>query len=136
MKPATSHLGQEIQMFILRHGAQLDQLAQEMGISSVGLSNLIHGRRSFRDETLSKLAATPLMMAGGFTLRRLKAFRAMDEYEVDEMVLAVLEYVKRHGVAALPNNFFDQLQGDLRRFEPLPADAVWQLQQYFESAQQ
>jgi transcriptional regulator with XRE-family HTH domain len=134
MKPASSYLGQELQVFLLRQGAQLDELARQVGLSAVGLSNLIHGRRQFRDETLQRLSETPLLIDGGFTLRRLKALRAMDDYSMEELIVSVLEYVKADGVGGLPEEFFEEIQQELARFRPAGADVVQQLAEYFQTS--
>lgn len=115
MKPSAYFLGQEIQYYLLRHSVSLEQLSEETGISQEGLSNLIHGRRRFKDETLQKLAGSATFNKGGFTLRRLKALRAMDEYELSELVLAVLEHIKQGRLDTLPDDFFEPLVQELSR---------------------
>ncbi len=94
MKPSSKKLGQAIQLFLLKHGHQVEALASEMGITSEGLSNLIHGRRCFKNETLQRLANTSIMTNGGLGLNKLKALRAMDEYTMDELLIVLVEVVK------------------------------------------
>ncbi len=127
MKPALSHLGQEIQVFLLRQGQQLDSVATQMGMSPVGLSNLIHGRRRFKDATLQRLAATNIFTEGGFTLHRLRALRAMDDYAVPELLLAVMEQIKRGQLQQLSPQSFQAIREELVRFENLPPEAVSRL---------
>jgi len=113
MKPSSKKLGQEIQLFLLRQGYQVEDLAKEMGITSEGLSNLIHGRRRFKDATLSRLAAASLVKKGGLTVEKLKAFRAMDEYEVNELLLALLEFIKSGALDRLSETVMTQIQDEL-----------------------
>lgn len=94
MKPSATKLGQSIQLHLLKQGHQVEELAGQMAITSEGLSNLIHGRRRFKDDTLQRLASTEIMTTGGFTVEKLKAYRAMDEYSSDELVLVLIEYLK------------------------------------------
>lgn len=115
MKPSAYYLGQEIQYYLLRQRVLLEQLADEMGVTQEALSNMIHGRRRFKDETLKAMANTPLFNKGGFTLRRLRALRAMDEYDLSELMLAVLEHIKQGQLDALPDDFFDPLIDELAR---------------------
>ncbi len=115
MKPSDSHLGQALQLYLIKQGHQIDELARQLEITSEGLSNLIHGRRRFRDETLERLAETAIFKAGSFSLQRLKALRAMDEYSLSELILSVLEYIKKGEVERLPSDFFHQLQEELER---------------------
>ncbi len=124
MKPSDSYLGQAIQLFLLKQGYLVDELARQLEMTSEGLSNLIHGRRRFRDETLTRLAVTPIFQQGCFSLQRLKALRAMDEYNLNELILAVVEYVKRGEIERLPKDFFAQLQEELEKngFPPALAD--------------
>ncbi len=89
MKASTTHLGHKIQQFLLENRAQLDDVATEMLISPDSLSNLIHGRRRFKDETLQRLAATSLFKKNEFSYETLKAYRALDEYTPDELAQAV-----------------------------------------------
>lgn len=121
MKPSQYYLGQEIQFFLLRQGAQLESLALQAGMTQESLSNLIHGRRRFKDQTLEKIAATSLFKEGDFTLLRLKALRAMDEYDMSELVCAMLEYIKRGELEQLPDHFFETLAVELRRVGLPPA---------------
>ncbi|MFN8615226.1 MAG: helix-turn-helix transcriptional regulator [Vampirovibrionales bacterium] len=116
MKPSDTTLGHEIQLYLVRQGATLELLAQQVGITQEALSNLIHGRRRFRDETLSALAQTPLFQQGGFSEPRLKALRAVDEYGMNELILAVAELVKRGQLETLPDCFFDDLRQEMARF--------------------
>lgn len=113
MKPSGKKLGLELQLYLMRQGVAVEELAQQLGITPDGLSNLIHGRRRFRDETLERLAQTPLLQQGNFTLARLKALRAMDEYGFEELVLALLMYVQQGEIDRLPPDFFDALQAEL-----------------------
>ncbi len=94
MKPSSKKLGQAIQLFLLKQGHQVEALASQMGITSEGLSNLIHGRRRFKNETLQRLANTPIMVNGHIGLSRLKALRAMDEYTMDEFLIVLVEAIK------------------------------------------
>ncbi len=124
MKPSETKLGLEIQLFLLKQGIQIEDLARQMGITADGLSNLIHGRRRFRDDTLQRLASTPVFLQGNFSLSRLKALRAMDEYRFEELMLALVECVKQGEVERLPEDFFRQFQDELERagFPPALAD--------------
>lgn len=115
MKPSSKKLGLAIQLFLLQQGLQIDDLARQMGITSEALSNLIHGRRGFKNETLEKLAATPALQAGGFTLSRLRALRAMDEYRFEELILAIVEYVRQGEIERLPKDFFQRFQDSLEQ---------------------
>jgi transcriptional regulator with XRE-family HTH domain len=115
MKPAETIIGQEIQYFLLQQGAQLDSLAKQMKLTSEALSNLIHGRRRFKDSTLVNMANTELFTNGNFSLKRLKALRAMGEYEMSELILAVLNYIKRGEVQHLPDDFFAELSIELKK---------------------
>jgi transcriptional regulator with XRE-family HTH domain len=113
MKPSEKKLGLAIQLFLIQHGLQIDDLAQQMGITSDALSNLIHGRRGFKNETLEKLANTPALQAGRLTLRQLRALRAMDEYRFEELILALVEYIKQGEIEHLPKDFFQYFQNSL-----------------------
>lgn len=113
MKASEKILGQELQVFLLRQGKPLEALAQQMKMTSEGLSNLIHGRRRFKDDTLKRLSETAIMKEGEFSLQKLKALRAMDEYSMSELVLAVVEFVKRGEIERLPADFFDQIRHEL-----------------------
>ena len=113
MKTSATYLGHALQLFLLNNGHQLDELAKQLHITSEGLSNLIHGRRRFKDDTLQRLSETPLLCNAGFSLQRLKALRAMDEYRFDELILAVLEYIKSGEVARLPEDFFSGFQKEI-----------------------
>ena len=115
MKPSEKKLGLAIQLFLIQRGLQIDVLAQQMGITSDALSNLIHGRRGFKNETLEKLANTPALQAGGMTLAQLRALRAMDEYRFEELLLAMVEYIKQGEIERLPKDFFQQLQDSLEQ---------------------
>ncbi len=127
MKPAASYLGQEIQVFLLRQGQLLDAVAQQMDMSPVGLSNLIHGRRRFKDATLERLANTAIFTEGGFTLPRLRSLRAMDDYTVPELLLAVMEQIKRGQLQQLSPAAFQQIRQELVRFENLSPEGVSRL---------
>lgn len=115
MKPSKTKLGHKIQQYLLERRYPVEQLAAEMGITGDGLSNLIHGRRRFKDETLKKLAATPIFKEGNFTLSRLKAYRAIDEYSLEEIVLALAVCVRQGELADLDACFFDNLHQELER---------------------
>lgn len=119
MKASTKKLGLAVQLFLLQQRVSLDQLAQEMGMNPDSLSNLIHGRRNFRDATLRRLAATTIFEQGQFTVKRLKALRAMDDYPFDELIMAVLEGVRQGEVEKLPSDFFATLEAEFHR-EGLP----------------
>lgn len=124
MKPSEKKLGLEIQLFLMRQGMQIDDLARQMGITADALSNLIHGRRGFKNDTLEKLANTPAFREGGVTQTQLRAYRAMDEYSLEELILAMVEYVKQGGIERLPKDFFARFQSALERggFPPTLAD--------------
>ncbi|HEY9744890.1 MAG TPA: helix-turn-helix transcriptional regulator [Oculatellaceae cyanobacterium] len=115
MKPSEKKLGLAIQLFLIQQGLQIEDLAQQMGITSDALSNLIHGRRGFKNETLERLARTPALQAGGLTLTKLRALRAMDEYRLEELILAMVEYIKLGEIERLPKDFFQQLQKSLEQ---------------------
>jgi transcriptional regulator with XRE-family HTH domain len=124
MKPSEKKLGLEIQLFLMRHGMQTEDLARQMGITADALSNLIHGRRGFKNETLVKLADTPAFKEGGVTLAQLRAYRAMDDYGFEELILALVEYVKQGAIEHLPKDFFARLRATMERdgFPPGLAD--------------
>jgi transcriptional regulator with XRE-family HTH domain len=124
MKPSEKKLGLEIQMFLMRQGLQIEDLARQMGITGDALSNLIHGRRGFKNETLVKLANTPAFRNGGFTLSQLRAYRAMDEYGFEEVILAMVEYVKQGAVEHLPKDFLARFRATIEQngFPPTLAD--------------
>ncbi len=124
MKQSPKYLGHQIQLYLLRRGVQVEDLAREMAMTAEGLSNLIHGRRRFRDETLERMAKTAIFREGGFTLHRLKALRAMDEYDLAELVLAIAEHVRNGEIERLPEDFFVQLRQELNRngFPPALSD--------------
>lgn len=113
MKPSSQKLGLAIQLFLLRQGISAEALAQEMGVKPESLSNLIHGRRGFKDETLKRLATTPTFKKGHFSLKRLRALRAMDDYSFDEIILAFLESLRQGAVDELPSHFFQSLSQEL-----------------------
>lgn len=115
MKPSEKKLGLAIQLLLIQQGLQVDDLARQMGITSDALSNLIHGRRGFKNETLEKLANTSAMKAGGLTLAQLRALRAMDEYSFEELILALVEYVRQGEIERLPKDFFQQFQEHLEQ---------------------
>ena len=110
MKPSERKLGLAIQLFLMRQGLQIEDLAKQMGITGDGLSNLIHGRRGFKNETLEKMANTSAFLEGGMTLTQLRALRAMDEYSFEELILAMMEYIKQGEIERLPKDFFQRLQ--------------------------
>ncbi|HEY9686450.1 MAG TPA: helix-turn-helix domain-containing protein [Coleofasciculaceae cyanobacterium] len=111
-------------MFLMRHGMQIEDLARQMGITADALSNLIHGRRGFKNETLVKLANTPAFKDGGVTLSQLRAYRAMDEYGFEELILAMVEYVKKGAVEHLSKDFFARFRSTMEQngFPPALAD--------------
>ncbi|MCE3233829.1 MAG: hypothetical protein K0Q50_9 [Vampirovibrio sp.] len=113
MKPSDKKLGLAIQLFLMRNGLQIDDVAKQMGITGDALSNLIHGRRGFKNETLEKLAETPAFKNSPFSLNKLRALRAMDEYPFEELILALVEYIKQGEIERLPKDFFQRLQATL-----------------------
>lgn len=113
MKPSETTLGQYLQIFLLRHGYQVEQLAAQMALSAEALSNLIHGRRRFRNETLARMAQTPMMRDAGLTLEKLKALRCVDEYSLQEVLLTLIERFRRGEAARLPDTFFQELRREL-----------------------
>ena len=115
MKPSEKKLGLAIQLFLMRNGLQIEDLAHQMGITGDGLSNLIHGRRGFKNETLEKLANTPAFRENGPTLAQLRALRAIDEYSFEELILALIEAIKQGEIERLPKDFFQSLQSTLER---------------------
>lgn len=115
MKPSDKKLGLEIQLFLLRNSMQIEELAQQLGITGDALSNLIHGRRGFKNETLEKLANTPAFRSGGPTLSQLRALRAVDEYSFEELILALIEAIKQGEIERLPRDFFQNLQAGMER---------------------
>jgi len=133
MKPSDTLLGHEIQLFLVRQGATLEALASQMAISQEALSNLIHGRRRFKDETLRRLAATPLFVSGCFSESRLRALRAVDEYAMSDLVLAVVELVKRGGLDSLPDEFFDDIRQELSRFVTSHREPLKKLRSVFDA---
>jgi len=133
MKPSDTVLGHEIQLFLVRQGATLEGLASQMEVSQEALSNLIHGRRRFRDEILVRMAQTPLFLAGCFSESRLKALRAVDEYAMRDLVLAVVELVKRGALDTLPNEFFEEIRQDLSRFVTSHREPLNKLRSVFDA---
>ena len=133
MKPSDTLLGHEIQLFLVRQGATLEGLASQMGMSQEALSNLIHGRRRFKDDTLRRLAATQLFTLGCFSETRLKALRAVDEYAMSDLVLAVVELVKRGALDSLPDEFFDDIRQDLSRFVTSHREPLQKLRSVFDA---
>lgn len=115
MKPSDQKLGLAIQLFLLRNSMQIEDLARQMGITGDALSNLIHGRRGFKDETLVKLANTPAFQEKGLSLTQLRALRAIDEYSFEELMLGLVEYIKQGEIERLPKDFFQKLQAALER---------------------
>jgi transcriptional regulator with XRE-family HTH domain len=109
MKPSDRKLGLAIQLFLMRQSMQIEELAKQMGITGEALSNLIHGRRGFKNETLTKLANTEAFRQGGPSLTQLRALRAMDEYAFEELLWAIMEYIKQGEIDRLPPNFFQQI---------------------------
>ena len=113
MKASTSKLGLAIQLFLLRQGVSLEQLARETDLNADSLSNLIHGRRRFKDDTLRRLADSSLFKRGHFSYKKLRALKALDDYAFDELVLALLEGVRQGQVAAADGQFFQSLRDEL-----------------------
>ena len=113
MKPSKTKLGLKVQQILLESRLQVDDLAAAMGMTADGLSNLIHGRRRFKDDTLKKLADTPIITRSGVTLEKLKAYRAMDEYSFEEIILALIEYVRQGAIDRLPSDFFHRFQNEV-----------------------
>ncbi|MGE0200046.1 MAG: helix-turn-helix domain-containing protein [Candidatus Melainabacteria bacterium] len=109
MKPAASTLGLKIQQIMLENRVSVEALAQDICMSPDSLSNLIHGRRRFKDDTLERIAATKAFVASGMTIQKLKAYRAMGDYDFPEIILAFLEYTIQGEVDKLPNEFFEHL---------------------------
>jgi len=123
MKPSERKLGLAIQLFLMRQGMQIEELAQQMGITGDGLSNLIHGRRGFKNETLEKLAGTPAFQDKGPSLTQLRALRAMDEYSFQELLWALMEYIKQGEIDRLPPNFFQNILATMEQDGIPPAFA-------------
>lgn len=115
MRPSEKKLGLELQLYLMRQGIPLEEMARQLGITADGLSNLIHGRRRFKDETLVRLSETPALREGGLTLAQLKAFRAMDEYGFEELMLAMVEYIKQGEIERLPSDFFARFHAALEQ---------------------
>ncbi len=115
MKPSEKRLGLAIQLLLMRNGLQIEELAQQMGITGDALSNLIHGRRRFKDDTLVKLANTPALQEEGLLLSQLRALRAVDEYKFEELILALVEYIRQGEIERLPKDFFQNLQASMER---------------------
>lgn len=115
MKPSEKRLGLAIQLLLMRNGLQIEELAQQMGITGDALSNLIHGRRRFKDDTLVKLANTATLQEEGLTLSQLRALRAVDEYKFEELILALVEYIRQGEIERLPKDFFQNLQASMER---------------------
>jgi transcriptional regulator with XRE-family HTH domain len=115
MKPSEKKLGLAIQLLLMRNGLQIEELAQQMGITGDALSNLIHGRRRFKDDTLVKLANTPALQQEGLLLSQLRALRAVDEYKFEELILALVEYIRQGEIERLPKDFFQNLQASMER---------------------
>lgn len=115
VKPSKHKLGHKIQQYLLARQFQVENLASQMGITPDGLSNLIHGRRRFKDDTLAKLSNTPIFQEGDISLARLKAYRAMDDYTFEELILALLEYVRQGQIDQLSPDFFETLRQELAR---------------------
>ncbi|WP_303672596.1 helix-turn-helix domain-containing protein [Vampirovibrio chlorellavorus] len=115
MKPSEKRLGLAIQLLLMRSGLQIEELAQQMGITGDALSNLIHGRRRFKDDTLVKLANTPALQEEGLLLSQLRALRAVDEYKFEELILALVEYIRQGEIERLPKDFFQNLQASMER---------------------
>jgi transcriptional regulator with XRE-family HTH domain len=123
MKPSEKKLGLELQLFLMRNSMQIDDLARQMGITADALSNLIHGRRGFKNETLKKLADTSAIREGGLSLIQLRALRSMDEYSFEELLLAIMEYIKQGEIERLPKDFFHRLQAAMERSSISPTMA-------------
>ena len=117
MKASPLKLGLALQHFLTQQGCSLEMLANQMQMNPDSLSNIIHGRRRFRDVTLVKLAATPLFKEHRFTLRRLKALRALDDYTFDELVMALAEGIRLGELETVPQALFDQLRAELQLSE-------------------
>ncbi len=115
MKPSDRKLGLAIQLFLMRNNMQIEDLARQMGITGDSLSNLIHGRRGFKNETLERLANTPALKEGGMSLTQLRALRAIDEYSFEEVVRAMMEYVKQGEIDRLPKDFFEQILSSMEQ---------------------
>jgi hypothetical protein len=114
MKPSKHRLGKEIQLFLIRHGWQVDDMARALSMTADGLSNLIHGRRRFRDDTLARISMLPLFSENAFTLERLKALGAMEEYRFEELLLAVAEYIQQGASERLSTAYLSKIAVSLR----------------------
>lgn len=110
MKPSQQKLGLMIQKYLLENRLTIDDLAEELQINPDSLSNLIHGRRRFKDATLEKLANTSIFKQGGFTYQRLRAYRAVDDYQAEELILALAEYAKDGKLNTLDRHFTDNIE--------------------------
>jgi transcriptional regulator with XRE-family HTH domain len=113
MKASHLKLGSTLQHFLSQHGVSLEQLAVDIGMNPDSLSNIIHGRRRFRDITLEKLADTTLFKANQFSLRRLKALRALDDYSFDEIITALTEGVRLGLHEGVDDPLFASIQREL-----------------------
>lgn len=113
MKPSQQKLGLMIQKYLLENRLTIDDLAEELGVNPDSLSNLIHGRRRFKDDTLQRLAATKIFQQGDFTYRRLRAYRAVDDYTPEELILALAEYAKDGEFNHLPEDFVQHVDQHL-----------------------
>lgn len=105
MKPSQLKLGLMIQKYLLENRLTIDDLADELEINPDSLSNLIHGRRRFKDDTLKRLADTQIFKQGDFSYERLRAYRAVDDYTPEELLLALTEYAKDGKLDELSKQF-------------------------------
>lgn len=113
MKASSHKLGLTIQLCLMRQGLSLEALAQQLDMNADSLSNLIHGRRQFKDPLLKKLADTSIIRNGKLSLAKLRALRAMDSYSFEELLLAVLESLRQGAVEDLDEACFARLRAEL-----------------------
>ena len=118
MKPSPLVLGLALQQLLVQQGITLDVLAHQMQMNPDSLSNIIHARRRFRDVTLEKLAKTEVCQKADLSLRRLKALRALDDYPVDVLALAITEAIRLDKLAGLSEELLTQLSNELTLKEP------------------
>jgi transcriptional regulator with XRE-family HTH domain len=137
MKRSGTALGATIQRCLLDQGVSVDSLAREMSLNPDALSNLIHGKRRFHDETLQVLAQTTPIQEAELSLDKLKALRLLDEYAFEVVVLALVEAVRRGVLDRLPEDFFDLIRLELNRdgFPPSLGEAPRTLLELMQAGQ-
>ena len=113
MKASTKKIGLAIQLCLMRQGLSLEALAQELSMNADSLSNLIHGRRQFKDSLLLRMAETTILKQGQLSLAKLRALRAMDNYSLEELLLAIVESLRQGAVETLDEACFDRLRAEL-----------------------